>query len=80
MYGRIELPRSWMKKKPKTTHVFVVEPFEHCTECLQFPLSPVHFVSAAEAEFVEPDVFAVLVVSCESSNVVTSHVNNVGLP
>ena len=46
----------------------MLKSLEHCAKCLQFPLVCVHFVFTADAEVVEPDVFAVLVVACHERN------------
>ena len=46
--------------------------FENCAQSLQFPRITVDFVFTADAEVVKPDMFAVLVVTCEKT-AVTSH-------
>ena len=48
----------------------MLESFQYGSKCLQFPASLVHFVFTAETEVVEPDVCAVLVVTCHERNAV----------
>ena len=54
----------------------MLESFENCAECFQFPRIPVHLVFTAETEVVEPDVFAVLVVTCLKNSVTSYLVDN----
>ena len=42
----------------------MLESFENCAKSLQFPRITINFVFTAETEAVEPDVRAVLMVTC----------------